>query len=81
LTLREEQSAFDAQIPVLLKEHGGQYVLFKGGAPVAFFDTEEKALREALVRFGLDSGFLVARVELPNPQPISISWEAGVMIG
>jgi hypothetical protein len=81
LPLREEQTAFEALLPTLLGDHAGAYVLFKDQAPVAFFASEEEALRTALARFGLGSDFLVAKVEKPDPQPISISWEAGVMFG
>jgi len=79
--LREEQAAFEEMLPSLLKDHPGEFALFKNRAPVAFFATEEAALRAALSQFGLGSDFLVARVEKLNPQPVSISWETGVMFG
>jgi len=81
LSLREEQDAFNRQLDSLLKTHEGKYVLFKNGEPVAFFDTHTAAYETALEKFGLDSTFLIAPIEEPNPQPVSIAWDAGVMFG
>ena len=81
LTLRDEQAAFDAKLDELLRTHPGQYVLFKNGEPVAFFADYPSSYAAALQRFGLRTVFLIAPIVPPNPQPVSISWEAGVMIG
>ncbi len=81
LTLKDEQAAFDARLDELLKTHPGKYVLFKNGEPIAFFDDYPSAYATALRQFGLDAVFLIAPIVKPNPQPVSISWEAGVMLG
>ncbi len=81
LTLKDEQAAFDAQLDELLRSHPGKYVLFKDRRPVAFFDEYPAAYAAALQQFGLDAVFLIAPVARQTPQPVSISWEAGVMFG
>ncbi|HEX9602206.1 MAG TPA: hypothetical protein VF973_00550 [Myxococcales bacterium] len=81
MTLEQEQAAFDAQLPELLKEHRGEFVLFKEGRPAGFFKDHGSAYAAGLQRFGLGVAFLVAPVEPPNRQPISFAWEAGVMFG
>jgi hypothetical protein len=80
-TLKDEQAAFDAKLDELLKMHPGKYVLFKDGRPVDFYDDYPSAYKAALQKFGLGQVFLIAPIVKPNPQPVSISWEAGVMIG
>lgn len=81
MTLAEEQQAFEAQLDALLSEHLDEYVLFKDGAAVAFFDDEDAALADGLERFGLDDVFLVSRVARPEPERLSLAWELGVMFG
>jgi hypothetical protein len=80
-TIEEEQAAFDSQLDELLKTYPGKYVLFKDGKPVEFFDDHESAYNAGLEKFGLDGPFLVAPVEKVSPQPVSVSWDAGVMFG
>lgn len=80
-TLAEEQHAFEAQLDALLAEHRDQYVLFKDGAAVAFFDNEDSALADGLERFGLEEVFLVSCVARPEPERLSLAWELGVMFG
>lgn len=80
-TLAVEQAAFDALLPSLLESHAGQYVLFKDGQPVEFFDGHEAAFNAGLERFGLDAVFLVAPIEPPAPRSVSLAWDAGVMFG
>jgi len=80
-TLDEEQRAFDDQLPALLEAHEGEFILFKDGKVVAFFPDEDLAYETGLDQFGLDSLFLVSRVERTEPRPISLSWELGVMFG
>jgi hypothetical protein len=81
LTLEQEQEAFDQQVDELLKEHRGEFALFKDGRAVAFFPDHPTAYTEGLKRFGLDSVFLVAPISPPHRQPISLAWTAGVMFG
>lgn len=79
LTLKQEQDAFEAQLDELLRDHKGQFVLFKNGRPVEFFEDHGAAYTRGLDLFGLDSPFLIAPVAKSEPQPISVAWEAGVM--
>lgn len=81
MTLEQEQAAFDAQLEKLLAEHKGEFVLFKDGKPVQFFKRHEDAYAAGLDLYGLDRFFLVAPIEHPDPGPVSISWEAGVLFG
>jgi hypothetical protein len=81
LTLQEEQAAFDSQLNDLLKEHRGEFVLFKDGRPVGFFEDHVSAYAAGLEKFGVGAVFLVAPVHPQSHQPISFAWEAGVMFG
>ena len=80
-TIDDERAAFDAQLEGLLQEHEGKIVLFREGKIVDFFADESAAYDAGLQRFGSDGVFLVTRVSVPSPAPISIAWSAGVMFG
>lgn len=80
-TLEQEQAAFDARLPELLRDHQGEFVVFKHGEPVGFYPDYETAYNAALDRFGLDSVFLVSEVQQRLPQSVSLAWDAGVMFG
>jgi hypothetical protein len=77
--VEQEQTAFDAQLPEMLRDHAGEFVLFKDGQPVEFFSTYDEAYRGGLARFGVDATFLVSEVKRRTPQSTSLAWEAGVM--
>lgn len=79
VTLEREQDAFDAQLDLMMKEHEGEFVLFKEGRPIAFFEAYDETYRAGLDKFGLDQTFLVSEVKKREPQTTSISWQAGVM--
>lgn len=79
LTIRQEQDAFEQQLPELLSSHRGEYALMKDGKVVNFFPTHDAAYEAALDQFGLDATFLIAKVDDGRPQPVSIAWETGVM--
>ena len=81
MRLQEEQAAFEAQLDSLFGAHANEYVLFKGGKPVAFFPDHSTAYAAALERFGVDATFLIAQVRKTVPLPVSLSWEAGVLVG
>lgn len=76
--LELEQAAFNAQLDEMLKEHAGEFVVFKGGRAVAFFAGYDEAYRAALERFGPDETFIVSEVKRRTPEVTSIAWEAGV---
>jgi hypothetical protein len=79
--LRREQAAFDRQLPEILPEHQGEFVVFKDEVPQGFYKTYNDAYGAALDRFGLDDVFLISEVLERHPEPVSISWTAGVMFG
>ena len=81
LDLEKERRAFDQQLPELMKDHQGEFVLFKDGRAVAFFPTYDAAYAAGLDRFGLDAEFLIQEVVEEQPKGCSISWEAGVSFG
>jgi hypothetical protein len=75
----DEQDAFDALLPKLLKEHRGEFVILNGGLPVGFHPTHDAAYIDALSRFGLDEAFLISEVTEHPDRSLSISWDAGVL--
>lgn len=77
--LEREQAAFDSQLEEILKQHEGEFVLFKDGQPIDFFPAYDAAYRAGIDRFGLDQTFLVSDVKRRPPEITSISWQAGVM--
>jgi hypothetical protein len=81
LTLAEERKAFDAQLDELLRIHSGEFALMKHGRVVGFYPSHEAAYEAGLLKFGLDSVFLIAPVVKEQPEPVSIAWESGVMFG
>jgi hypothetical protein len=79
--LRREQAAFDRQLPEILPEHQGEFVVFKDEAPQGFYKTYNDAYGAALDRFGLDDVFLISEVLERHPESVPIAWAAGVMFG
>lgn len=77
--IEREQGAFDELLPKMLTDHAGEFVLFHGGRPVAFFPLYEEAYRAGLEQFGIHETFLVSEVKDRKPQVTSYAWEAGVM--
>ena len=77
--LEKEQTAFNEKLDAMLKNHAGEFVVFKDQNPVEFTTTFAEAYRTGIERFGLDEIFLVSRVARDDPQPASLSWEAGVL--
>ena len=47
-----EASTFEAQLPVLLKQHAGKFALLYGTELVGAFDTEANALAAGYQKFG-----------------------------
>ncbi len=77
--IRVEQAAFNSKLAGMMKDHAGQFVLFKAGHPVAFFPTYQDAYRAGLERFGVNEIFLVSEVKRSVPQTPSISFCSGAM--
>lgn len=77
--IKVEQAAFDSKLEEMMTDHAGQFVVFRGGQPVAFFPTFRDAYRAGLERFGVDEVFLVSEVKQSVPEPPSISFCTGAM--
>ena len=60
-SLEKEIDAFMEQLPLMLKQHEGKYVVFSGENHLKFWDSYESALREGYKKFGLIP-FLIRRV-------------------
>lgn len=73
----EETKRFQANLPELMKELEGRWVLYKDGRVTAVFQTEDEAFKAGLETFGLDGGHIVICVEPMDPIPLS----AGIMFG
>lgn len=77
--LEAEQSAFEGRLDALMVEHAGEFALFKGGQPVAFFGTYDEAFKTALQRFGTDDVFFISEVKRHGAASVSLAWDLGVM--
>ena len=77
--LTHEQRAFDRMLASMLRDHAGEFVVIHEGRVVDFYSTYSEAYEDALRRFGLDRVFLVSEVKKREPEPVSISWQAGAM--
>lgn len=77
--LEEEQRAFDAKLDEMMRDHEGEFVLFRRGEPVEFFASYNDAYQAGLDRFGLDEVYIVSEVKRRDRYPASITWAAGVL--
>ena len=77
--LEEEQRAFDAKLEEMMRDHDGEFVLFRGGEPVQFFGSYNEAYKAGLDRFGLDDTYIVSQVKRRDQHATSVTWAAGVM--
>jgi len=78
--LQTEQAAYDRLFPSLLATHPGEYVVIKDGTPVGFYPSFPAAYSYAVERFGLDDVFVVSKIVERTPEPVSLAWEAGVLV-
>jgi len=77
--LEREQNAFDAQLDEMMLEHEGEYVLFRGEKPVAFFPTYNEAYQAGLDEFGLDEVYIISEVKRRDQYATSVTWAAGAV--
>jgi len=61
MQLKQEYAYYEANKEQLLKKHLGSFVLIKRTKIVGFFDSEEKAYKAGLERFG-NEPFLITKV-------------------
>ena len=82
MAIADEKRAFEKTLPALLKKHKGQYVVFYNREQHGIYPDFDAAYVAALDEFGVNAEFLVSKIEQPGPpQPVSLSWDAGVMFG
>ena len=62
---------FERQLPELLLELSGRWVVFRDGAVVSDHDTLEMAYRSARLLFGVDGGYAILEVAPRTPQPLT----------
>ena len=80
MSIRDEKRAFEAELPALLKDHHGEFVVFYSQKNRGLHPDFESAYRWALENLGAESEVLVARIEEPgSPETVSLAWEEGVM--
>ncbi|MGH9423316.1 MAG: hypothetical protein ACRD3J_25305 [Thermoanaerobaculia bacterium] len=77
--LKSEQRAFDAQLESMMADHDGEFVLFRGGKPVAFYPAYMDAYQAGLDKFGLDDVYIVSAVKRRDAYATSVTWAAGAM--
>jgi hypothetical protein len=77
--LEREQKAFDEQLDDMMREHEGEFVLFRDQRPVGFFASYNEAYQAGLDQFGLDDVYIVSEVKRRDSYATSITWAAGVM--
>ena len=77
--LEREQKAFDSQLADMMRDHDGEFVLFRGEKPVAFFSSYNEAYQSGLDQFGLDAVYIVSEVKRRDHHPTSVTWAAGAM--
>jgi hypothetical protein len=69
--VRAEMRRFEEALPELLLEHRDRWVVFRDGALISVFDSEEEAYRDGLARFGRDGGHVVAKVAEQRTVPLT----------
>ena len=74
----EETRRFHAALPELIGTLKGRWVAYRDGEVQGDHLTEEEAYTAALEAFGLDGGFIVARVEELKPAALSASAIFGI---
>jgi hypothetical protein len=61
MVLEEEIDAFMKKLPELLKDHKGEYTLFKGHEMIGIYDKQSAAYKEGFKKFG-DVPMLIVQV-------------------
>ena len=66
MTLEIEQDYFSRNKEELLKHHEGKFALISGESLIGIWDSQERAYREGVVRFG-NVSFLIKRILEEEP--------------
>lgn len=69
----DESKRFRARLPELVPRYDGRWVVFLDGDVKDDFEGEEEAYVAAVRRFGVNGGFVIARVAADASEPIAIS--------
>ena len=81
MTIQTERTTFLQLLPQLLVEHPEEFAVMHNGELVALKDSFEEAYTLAVKRFGPSEDFLVSRIVEQRPEPVSLAWSAGVVVG
>ena len=73
----QETRRFREVLPGLLATHRGEWVVFKDGEVQAFHADEATAYQDAVKRFGVQGGYVIAPVVESSPTPVT----AAVLFG
>lgn len=76
--IENEKKAFNARLADMLKDHGGEYVVFKDGEPAGFFPDASAAYGFAMDKYGPDAGFLIRQVAPARLEVSSLTWHLGL---
>jgi hypothetical protein len=76
--IEDEKKAFIARLPDMLREHSGEFAVFKGGVPVGFFVDMTQAYQFAIDKYGPEGGFLIREVAPERLEVASLTWHFGV---
>lgn len=74
----QESDRFRAEIPKLLAEYGGKWVVFRDGVVDSVHPDEESAYLAGLQRFGIGGGHVVEVVREPEPILLSAAVAFGL---
>jgi hypothetical protein len=66
MALETELAVYDRELPNLLKDHEGQWVLIHGDTVDSFWQSEDDAYLAGCDRFGLEP-FLIMPVKVEDP--------------
>lgn len=67
----DEMAKFEQQLPLLLRQLPGRWVVFRDGVVYSDHESGPAAYRAAVAQFGAKGGFVVAPVEEIKPLPLS----------
>ena len=68
--VRQGSRRFRSRVPALMNEYAGQWVVFLDDEVKSAHDSEEAAYVRAVKDFGLRAGFVIAKVEKVEPEPL-----------
>ena len=67
MMLSQEYDTFVRELPELLRTSSGRFVLIRGGLVAGIYDSRDDAESAGYEQFGLESPFLVKRIQRDEP--------------